>query len=560
MVRADIEERTNELTRKPGELTFTETLRWAWRQLTSMRTALMLLLLLALAAVPGSVIPQSGVDSLKTSQWQAQHPDLTPIYEKLQLFSVYNSAWFSAIYILLMVSLVGCFIPRIAVYWRGMRRPPPPTPRHLDRLPDNATYTSEDPPEIVLERAAEVLRKRGYRVVSTNSTSKGVSTSSTNALGPNDAGSVSAERGYLREAGNLLFHVSVLIVLIGFALGGLFGYKGGVILLVGKDFGNNLTQYDEFVPGSLFNPDSMGDFSFTINDFDVEWVESGRAQGLARKFVSALTYRESPDEPERDYDLRVNHPLSIDGTEIFLIGHGYAPVITIRDGNGDIAYSGPTIFLPENQNFLSFGVVKAPAAEPQQIGLEGFFYPTYLLVDGDPVNVMGDDRNPTISMTLYTGDLGLDSGTPQSVYVLDKAKAQPVLKDDGTPFRVDLQVGQSIVLPDKMGTVSFDGVDKWNKIQISRTPGSRIALGGVILALIGLLMSLFIRPRRVWVRATTVNRDDDLDPPRPADGPGATIVELAGLDRSGNGDMPSELADVMAALAPRSDTALEEER
>lgn len=549
MSRADVEERTNELTRKPGELTFVETLRWAWRQLTSMRTALMLLLLLALAAVPGSVIPQSGVDSLKTSQWQARHPDLTPIYEKLQLFSVYNSVWFSAIYILLMISLVGCFIPRIAVYWRAMRRPPPPTPRHLDRLPDNSAYTTEDPPEVVLDRAAAVLRKRGYRVVSTSSTNEDGSTS---------GGSVSAERGYLREAGNLLFHVSVLIVLVGFALGGLFGYKGGVILLVGKDFGNNLTQYDDFVPGSLFDPDAMDDFSFTINDFDVEWIESGRGQGLARKFVSALTYQESPDSPAKDYDLKVNHPLSIGGTEIFLIGHGYAPVITIRDGNGDIAYSGPTIFLPESSNFLSFGVVKAPAAQPQQIGLEGFFYPTYLLVDGDPINVMGDDRNPTISMTLYTGDLGLDDGSPQSVYVLDKAKAEPVLKDDGKPFRIDLQVGQSMVLPDKMGSVSFDGVEKWNKIQISRTPGTRIALSGVVLALIGLLMSLFIRPRRVWVRAAAANPSDDLDPPGQSLGLGATIVELAGLDRSGNGDMPTELAVVAAALKPDEPTTGDE--
>ncbi len=38
-----------------------ELLRWAWRQLTSMRTALLLLLLLALAAVPGSVVPQRAV-------------------------------------------------------------------------------------------------------------------------------------------------------------------------------------------------------------------------------------------------------------------------------------------------------------------------------------------------------------------------------------------------------------------------------------------------------------------------------------------------------------------
>ncbi len=71
-------------------------------------------------------------------------------------------------------------------------------------------------------------------------------------------GWVAAERGYLREAGNLLFHLAVVVVLVGFAVGGLFGYKGGVILVVGNGFSNNLTQYDDFDPGSLFDADWHG--------------------------------------------------------------------------------------------------------------------------------------------------------------------------------------------------------------------------------------------------------------------------------------------------------------
>ena len=97
-------------------------------------------------------------------------------------------------------------------------------------------------------------------------------------------------------------------------------------------------------------------------------------------------------------------------------------MITIRDGNGEVAYSGPTVFLPEDAGFRSFGVVKAPDAKPAGIGLEGLFFPTYLSIDGNPVNVMGDLKNPTLSMLAYTGDLGMDDGTPQSVYELDKSK------------------------------------------------------------------------------------------------------------------------------------------
>jgi cytochrome c biogenesis protein len=523
--------------RRTGDLTAREFLRWGWRQLTSMRTALVLLLLLALAAIPGSVIPQSGVDSLKTSRWQADHPDLTPVYERLGLFSVYDSAWFAAIYTLLMVSLVGCIIPRLFVYWRALRAQPPPAPRHLSRLPVHTYYATDETPEAVLERARDVLKDRGYRVVT------GSRDGRQGALLDQRTEWVAAERGYLREAGNLLFHLAVVVVLVGFAVGGLFGYKGGVILVVGNGFSNNLTQYDDFDPGSLFDADGMEPFRFKVDQFDVEWIDDGPRQGMARGFNAHVTYRETPDGQDQQYDLRVNHPLKIGGTEVFLIGHGYAPVITIRDGNGEVAYSGPTVFLPEDAGFRSFGVVKAPDAEPVGIGLEGLFFPTYLSIDGNPVNVMGDLKNPTLSLLAYTGDLGLDDGTPQSVYELDKSKLTKVTEPDGSMFRVDLQEGQSIDLPDGAGSVTFEGVERWNKLQISRTPGMHVTLAGVVLALAGLLLSLFIRPRRVWVRAG-----------RAEDGT-TTTVDVGGLDRSTAGDVEAEVSEVVAGLRELSEPA-----
>ncbi|MBB3042801.1 cytochrome c biogenesis protein ResB [Nocardioides soli] len=505
--------------RRPGDLTFRELLRWIWRQVTSMRTALVLLLLLALAAIPGSVIPQEGVDALKTSNWQDDHPKLTPIYERLGLFSVYDSPWFSAIYILLMISLVGCIVPRTVHYWRGLRAQPPKAPRNLTRLPDHAAYTTTDAPDEILERARAALKRRRYRLIDGDD-------------------SISAERGYLREAGNLVFHLSVLVVLVGFALGGLFGYKGGVILLIGNDYGfaNNLTQYDEFNPGSLFRADEMEPFSFKIDDFDVDWLTTGPRAGLARGFESHVTYQTSPDAPEKSYNLRVNHPLSIGDTDIFLIGHGYAPVITIRDGNGDVVTDGPTIFLPTSQSLQSIGVVKAPDANPTQIGLEGEFYPTvaFSKQTGSYYSLLGKPLDPMVSMLVYTGDLGMNDGTPQSVYSLDKSRTTMLTKKDGTPYRIDLREGESVELPDGLGTVSFDGLERWNKIQISQTPGKWIALAGVVLSLIGLLGSLFIRPRRVWVRA---RRDGD-----------GTLVEVAALDRSGSGDVAAVVDELVEAL------------
>ncbi|GGR60630.1 cytochrome c biogenesis protein [Nocardioides luteus] len=509
--------------RRPGELNARELARWGWRQLTSMRTALILLLLLALAAVPGSLIPQDGVDSLKADQWREAHTTLTPIYETLGLFNVYSTPWFAAIYLLLMVSLVGCIIPRCLVYARAMRAQPPATPANLTRLPDSTTYVTDEEPEEVLAAARKALR--GYRLRrSTGSTTES----------PDD--SVSAEKGYLREAGNLVFHMSLIIVLVAFALGSLFGYKGGVIVLVGEEYGfaNEMSQYDDLKPGSLFAPEDLDEFTFKIDDFHAEWLTTGKGAGTARGFNSKIRYTEGTGE-EKAYDLKVNHPLTVGGTDVFLLAHGYAPVITVRDGEGNVSYSGPTIFLPQSQNLLSFGVVKAPYSSPEELGFQGLFYPFEGTVDGEPVNLtgdIGDGSHAMLSLQGFRGDLNLDAG-PQSVYSLDTSKAH-MMSPDHTGKAFNLRLGESAELPDGLGSISFDDVQQWNRVQISKSPGKEWALLGVSLALVGLLGSLFIRPRRVWVRA------------RRADG--GTLVEIAALDRSGGGDTAAVVTGLAETL------------
>ena len=521
--------------RRSGELSPRELWRWAWRQLTSMRTALILLLLLALAAVPGSLVPQERVDSLKASEWKDAHETLAPIYEKLGLFNVYGAPWFAAIYILLVISLLGCIVPRLFVYARALRAQPPPAPRNLSRLPSHASYVTDDAPHDVLERARALLRGKRYRI-----------------RRDSDGLTVSAERGYLRELGNLVFHLAVLVVLVGFASGSLFGFRGGVILIQGQPFSNNLTQYDDFVPGSLFDPDGMDRFSFTVENFDVEWLASGPRAGMARGFNARMSYTEAPGEESRSYDLRVNHPLTIGSTELFLIGHGYAPVITVRDGEGNVAASGPVPFLPMGPDLFSFGVVKAPFAEPTQIGLEGYFYPAFAMVETNPVNLGGNAVNPLLSLNVWTGDLNLGSGGSQSVYVLDKSQMTALPGDDGTPLRISLAPGDEVTLPDGLGSVSFDEIVSWQRIQISHTPGKQIALLGVVLALAGLMGSLFIRSRRVWVRVGTgaAGTVDTVG--------NGTVVEVAALDRSGGGDTDAVVSKLVAELSGASGEPEEE--
>ena len=503
--------------------------RWAWRQLTSMRTALVLLFLLALAAVPGSVVPQQSIDAVAVRSWQQEHPQLAPVYDFLGLFDVYGSVWFSAIYILLMISLVGCVVPRLRVYWKAMRARPPRAPRNLSRLPESRVFELEDPPDVVLARAVSVLRGRRYRVEVAGT-------------------SVAGERGYLREAGNLLFHTSVLVVLVAFAVGQLFGYKGGVITVVGQGFSNSLSQYDDFAPGSLFGPDDLMPLNLTVEDFAVSFLTSGPQLGQPRDFSAAVRYSEEPGGQEQSYDLAVNHPLTLDGVSVFLVGHGYAPVVTVRDGDGAVAYQGPVVFLPQDSSFASFGVIKVPDAAPTQLGFEGLFLPTYGYTrDRGPFSQFPDKLDPVLSLTPYSGDLGMDTGSPQSVYELDRDGLEPFDSSDaslGPNARIKLSPGDVVELPDEAGSIRFDRVDRWVKLQVSDSPAKRWALLGVVLSIVGLLGSLFIRPRRAWVRV------------RPGDqGAGRTVVELAGLDRSSGGDLDTEIDELERRI--RVDTSVD---
>ena len=503
-----------------------EFLRWAWRQLTSMRTALMLLFLLAIAAVPGSVIPQSPVDPLAVARYRLLHPTLSGWYDRLGLFHVYSSVWFGAVYVMLMVSLLGCIVPRVRVYWRGLRARPPRAPRNLVRLPAHQTLELSATPREVADAAAAELRGQRFRV---------------DEYADEDGRLVVAgEKGFLREAGNLVFHISLLVVLIGVGVAGLYGYKGAVIVVDGQGFSNTLTQYDEFTPGGRFNPADLPPFSFTVDAFHVSFQPDGPQMGAPRDFDADLTYSTSPGATPRHYHLQVNHPLEIDGTSVFLVGHGYAPRITVRDGDGHVSFSGPVPFLPQDGSFTSYGVVKVPDAQPTQLAFEGFFLPTLQLDPRQgPISVFPDELNPALTLLAYHGDVGLDDGIATSVYQLDRAGLTRFRRPDGQPFRMQLAPGQTVTLPHGAGSIRFDGVDRFVKLQISHAPAKVVPLFGVLAAILGLIGSLFVRPRRAWVRA----REDQQ---------GRTVVEVAGLDRAAGGDLAADIDALSSRIRARS--------
>ena len=506
--------------------------RNTWRALTSMGTALVLLFLLALGAVPGAMLPQRSLNAAKVDEYIADHSLIGPWLDRLQFFDVFSSFWFTSIYALLFISLVGCLTPRIIEHARSMRATPVPAPRNLSRLPKHAQAQASGDTEAVA--AAMTDRLRGWRT--TVRTQDGVA-------------EISAEKGYLREFGNLVFHFSLLGLLVAVAVGKMFGYEGNVIVIAdgGPGFCSaSPAAFDSFRAGNTVDGTSLYPMCVRVNDFDAEYLPSGQA----RSFAANIDYQAGDDlrsDTWQPYRLEVNHPLRVGGDRVYLQGHGYAPTFTVTFPDGQ-KRTQTVQFRPDDPlTLLSSGVVRVdppggsyPDPEERrkhQIAIQGLFAPTEqldgkLLSSGFPAM-----RDPAVAIDIYRGDTGLDTGRPQSLFTLDPRLIEQ--KRLTRVARVNLKAGQEARLDD--GTVvRFDTATPFVNLQVSHDPGQLWVLVFAMTMMGGLVVSLLIRRRRIWVRISPASANSVAS--------GTVNVELGGLARTDNSGWGDEFERLTARL------------
>ena len=486
------------------------TARWFWRQLTSMRTALFLLLLLAVAAIPGSIIPQTNIDAGRVATYRSNHPSLAPWLGRLGFFNVFTSPWFAAIYILLIISLIGCVIPRVRIHLRTLRAPVPRTPTNLSRLPAYVERRVDEPADIVLDRAREVLKRKRYRLREDEAVE-------------GRPRAIAAEAGRMRETGNLIFHSCLIWVVLAVAAGHLWGWRGDVIVPVGTPFVNG--QYDTLNAGPLVDTSKFSPWSLSLNSLDVSFEDkvppTSPQYGQPRHFTAYTTVDDGNGKQKREV-ISVNHSLSIGGNSVYLLGNGYAPMITVRDAKGKVLYQQETPFLSQDNNYKSTGAVKVSSlASPQQIGFFGFFLPTAAFSDTlGPISTFPAPKDPALVLGMYVGNL-FPGSDAQSVYTLDTSAMKQV---QGTgaqskqPLRLVLKLGQTVQLPGGRGSITFNSVQRWAGLSTRHDPGKLPALYGALLGLIGLIMSMTLRRRRVFVKVSK----DPQDPAR-------SLVSVGGL-------------------------------
>jgi cytochrome c biogenesis protein len=477
-----------------------------WRTLRSMRTALILLLVVAVASVFGSLVPQIGVARPAVLRLYADHPLLARVYEALGLFDVYGSWWFTTCYALLLISLASCLIPRSRALRRGLGLRPQPM-RELEGMRHFAEATVPQAPARVLEQARGVLRRRRFRVA------------------PVEPG-LSAEKGLARETGSLLFHWSLFLLLIGAVYGKGFGFTGQATVVEGETWTEAHAAYD--LPpdeGRFFAESTHRGFQVRVEDFDATYHPGG----LPKTFVSRVSLFDEDGRPVGEDEIGVNDPLELEGVKLYQLGYGWAPVIEVRL-DGRLLASEPVVFVtrtPNDQTRPWHGVIKLPSLDPE-VGLEFRLFPDPVagLVGGP----MLEARDPFLAYDAWRGDLRLTAA--QSVFVLDKTGLVPFGEGGG------IGRGQTATLPNGV-EISFPELREYTQFLVKRDPGTGIMLVAALLMFAGLLPALYSSRRRVWVRA------------EPADGAG-TRLQVAGFALQRRAAFEEEFRSIAGELVDRS--------
>ena len=481
-----------------------------WRTLRSMRTALVLLLVLAGGAVIGSLLPQIPNSPQRVGQYLDGHGFWGPLFFRAGFFDVYGSWWFVLITTLLFVSLAACLLPRTRALLRAARQRPVQA-RELDGFRHHVRLSGGATPDDVADGAERLLRRRRFRVA-------------------RDGAGVAGEKGVLREAGSLLFHWAFFLLLVGVMVGKGTGFTGRAVVTEGDTWIDAVPNYQgELRTGRYFEGGHTG-IGIRLLDFQ----DSYRRDGQAIDFVSRVQLFDSDGAPARTAAIRVNHPASFAGLRIFQEGFGWAPVVTASI-DGHRLWGSPIQMVrddaPEGVPATAMpwrGAIKLTEPEPDvMVTLE--LWPDFralanLQLTGRPTPMLVE-FDPYLRYSVYTGR------------ILDPARS--------TIMPVGLRrIGRGQIHAAGTGSISVPGVGDlrlafpelrhYSVLLVSRDVGVPVVLAAAILVLVGLLPALFVSRRKVWVRA------------EPA--PGGSTVEIGGFALQRKDAFEEEFARIVRAV------------
>src|SRR5262245_56059906 len=290
-----------------------------WRLFTSVDFAVIQIILLVLMAVVGMTIRQIPDFALRSATDYAAALDdiharydpllgaaVVDVLDRLWVFTIFKSPWFSVALIVLIVSIIVCTLDRTPRLWRGVSeiRVAQPEPFFDPILPDRAAMSG-----VPAEGVRDVLRRTGFHV------REETATDGTRYL--------YGDRHRYTKLATLLTHLGLILFLIAAAVTSRLGEEQGLVVAEGE----SLTVQPIGTPGLLL----VKNIDFEAPGFD---------SGQATDFTADLAVYQNGQEIARK-TIRVNDPLSVAGYTFHQNGFGPAPHLVLKDTAGDVLWDAP---------------------------------------------------------------------------------------------------------------------------------------------------------------------------------------------------------------------------
>ncbi len=452
-----------------------------WKFFSSVKLAVILLIILAIVSVIGTIIQQN---ESPASYLREYSQSVVHLFEILGFFDMYHTWWFVLLLFLLTSNLTVCTLDRFPHTWTIIKAPLKPIDDNmLKALPFKKEITLEGGMNNAMERSAKALKNHGYAYIESK-----------------DATGVQllTQKGVFSRFGVYITHVSILLIFIGALIGSFFGFKAFLNLPEGEAskvvYLRNEPIWDQIM-------DSLGIASSPVihspqqdmpaemplgyyvrcDNFDVDYYigPSGMPTGMPSEYHSMLSIYNLNGEKILDKRIRVNDPLTYHGVTFYQSSYG-----TIPDAHGKVILNirkksstqspgetvevelGGSVFVPSIDRtvkvlgFEPFGMRNPATGEVQ-------FFKT----DND------EYINPGVELEIYNGEKALYRTT-----ILKTDSGQPNMPEDYI--------------------ISYGGYwgTRYTGLQVTKDPGVWVVYPGFIMICVGPLVVFFGSHKKLWVR------------------------------------------------------------
>jgi cytochrome c biogenesis protein len=412
-----------------------------WQLFSSVRTAVVLFIIISASSFFGTVVIQSAteevaVGSLKKILGEELAVKAYPLLEKLGITDMYGSWWFVSLLFLFAVNITICSIERLPNVWRAVKEPVKPLPdEYLLKLVPKEVITKK-PIEEIKGLITDAVRKSGF-----------------GRLKEHEGNMWAAERGRYSRLGVYIVHFSIVLILAGAMINGLFGFNGYVNIMEGE------AANAVYLPNKKEIPLN---FSIKCDDFDAEYYEG---TNRPRAFKSSLSIiKDGSVKAKKTID--VNDPWHVEGVKIYQTEFGF---YFRKDADFVLRVKNETLRLKYGDTF------KLPGS-----GMTGKIA----------------DFNPSFYLDPSTGQSVIRERSMTNPAVLIEFYDKGALKESRWILKREPRTG--IIGGDAVGFLDLWGV-QYTGLQVNNTPGLPLVYFGFIALSIGLYMAFFMSHKKIWI-------------------------------------------------------------